>query len=116
MIRHADDGFLADLEMCGCDRNALVDQTLHFADEMFQVNDHAVAHHVDGVRTQNARRQQVENELALVVDNGVPRIVAALIADDDVVVLGKQVNHSALAFVTPVDAYDRRKLRCLICH
>ena len=102
--------------MRGRDFDALVREALHFAHEMLKVNDHTVAHHIDGVRAQNAGRQQVQNELALVVDDGVPRVVAALIADDDVIVLGKQVNHSALAFVTPVDAYDCRKLRCLICH
>ena len=37
------------------------------------------------VVAQNARGQQVQNELALFVDDGVAGVVAALIADDDIV-------------------------------
>ena len=39
------------------------------------------------VVAQDAGGQQVQNELALVVDDGVAGVVAALIADDDVILL-----------------------------
>ena len=50
--------------------------------------------------------QQVQGELAQVVDNGVAGVAAALVADHHVVVPGEQVHHAALALVAPVDAYN----------
>ena len=47
----------------------------------------------------------MQRELALVVDHGVARVAAALIPDNDVVLLGEQIHHSAFAFIAPVDAY-----------
>ena len=48
----------------------------------------------------------MEGELALFVDDGVPGVSAALVADHHVVVLGDQVYHTALALVAPVDAHN----------
>ena len=73
---------------------------------MLQVDDHAVAHYIDYLRAQDARRHQVEDKLTQMVDNSVTGIVAALIADDYIIILRKQVDHSSLAFITPVDAND----------
>ena len=47
---------------------------------------------------------QVQGELPVFVYDGVARVAAALIADDDVEVLGEQVHHPALALVAPVYA------------
>ena len=54
-----------------------------------------------------AGRQQMQREAALVVDDRVARVGAALEADDDVRFAGQQVRHLALALVAPVGAYDR---------
>ena len=70
---------------------------------MLDIHDHTVAHDVDLVLAQYCGRQQVKDEFAFVVDDGVSCVVSALIADDDVLLLRKQIDHSALAFVTPVD-------------
>ena len=43
-----------------------------------------VADDVGDVRVEHARRQGVQGEAAIVIDDGVPRIGAALEADDDV--------------------------------
>ena len=43
------------------------------------------------------------------VDNGMSRIVSALIAADDVKFFGKQIDHSSLSFVAPVDTANRCK-------
>ena len=53
----------------------------------------------------------MEGEFAKFVDDGVARVAAALIADNNIKVLGEQIDHSALALVTPVDAYN-----CCVCH
>ena len=71
---------------------------------MLKVNDHAGAHHVDSLAAKDARGQQVKDKLAPIVDNGVACVIAALIADDYIVFLAEQVNHSALTLVSPVGA------------
>ena len=76
------------------------------AEKMLKVDDDAGAEYVHGVVAQYARRQQVENELALVVNDGVTGVVAALIADNDVVLFREQIDHTALALVAPVGSHD----------
>ena len=48
----------------------------------------------------------MQGKLALLVDDGMTGVAAALIADDHVIVAGQQVHHAALALVAPVDTYD----------
>ena len=99
-------GAVADLQVFGSYRDARIAQTSDLAEEMLKVDDHAVAHDVYSSVTENAGGEQVEDELSLFVDYGVTRIVAALIADYNVIIGGKQIDHTALAFVAPVDTYD----------
>src|SRR5699024_1202173 len=73
------------------------------------INDHAVAHDADDVGPQDAGGQQVQNELAPLVLDGVAGVVAALVADHDIVILAEQVDHAALALVAPVDPSDCSK-------
>ena len=53
----------------------------------------------------------MQGKFAVFIDDGVARVAAALVADYDVVVLGQQVNHAALALVAPVNAND-----CAVSH
>ena len=53
----------------------------------------------------------MQSELAILIDDGVTGVAAALIADDNIIVLGQQVNHAALAFIAPVNTND-----CTISH
>ena len=105
VIRHADRRAVTDDQMLRRDLNALVAQHFNLVEKMLEVDDHARPHHVDGLVTQNARRQQVQNELALFVDDSMPGVVAALIADDDIIFFAQKVDHAALAFITPVCSY-----------
>ena len=107
VVRHGDDRAVGDLEVFGTDGDAGFAQARDLACKVFDVDDHAGAHHADHSFAQNARRQEIEDKLAPLVDDGVPRIVAALIAADDVEILGQKVDHAALALVSPVDADDR---------
>ena len=109
MIRHGDDRPVTDLQILRRDRNPLCAQFVRLLRKMFDVDDHPVAEHVDNTLAQNARRKKIENKFPPLVDDGMPRIVPALIAADDVVVFGQKIDHSALAFVTPVDPTDRSK-------
>ena len=106
MVRHADDGLVADLQVLRRDGDAAVAQTPNLVEQVLGVDDHAGTHDVDGLVAQNAGREEIQHELALVVDDGVPGVVAALIAHDNVVFLRQEIDHAALALVAPVDAYD----------
>ena len=106
VVRHADNGLVADFQVLRRDGDAAGAQTLGLVEHVLRINDHAGAEHVHGLVAQDAARHEVEHELALVVDDGVAGVVAALIAHDDVVLLAEQVDHAAFALVAPVDAYD----------
>ena len=107
VVGHADDGPAAELQIVRRDGDARLPQRFRFVAQMLQIHHHAVADDIDGGLPQDARGQQIQDELALFVDHGVAGVVAALVAADDVVALGEQVHHAALAFVAPVDSYDR---------
>ena len=47
----------------------------------------------------------MKSKLAEFIDDGMPGISAALISDDDIVVFGKEIDHSSLSLIAPVDAY-----------
>ena len=106
VVGHADHRGVADLQVGGRNRHARRAEIFDLSAEVFDVYHHAVPHDVDYLRAQNAGGKQIQNELSLVVDDGVSRVVSALVADDDVVMLGKQVHHPALSFVSPVDTRD----------
>ena len=106
VVRHADNGLVADLQVLRRDGDAAGTQTLGPVEHVLRINDHAGAEHVHGLVAQDAARHEIEHELALVVDDGVAGVVAALIAHDDVVLLAEQVDHAAFALVAPVDTYD----------
>ena len=104
-------GPVADLQVLRGDGDAGSPNVLHLIVKVFAVQGHAVAQDVHHALPEDAGGQQVQGELALVVDDGVTGVAAALIANGDVIVAGEQVHHAALALVAPVDAYDRA-----VCH
>ena len=61
-----------------------VQQAGQFIGELADVQGDPVADDVGDVRVEHARRQGVQGEAAIIIDDGVPRIGAALEADDDV--------------------------------
>ncbi len=106
MIGHADRCTVADLKVCGAYRNAALAQTRSLVEQVLKVDDYARSEDVDGIVAQDAGGQQIQDEPALVVDDGVTGIVAALIADDYIVPFRKQIDHAALALIAPVCSYD----------
>ncbi len=68
------------------------------------VDDHAVADHACAVRVEDARRDELELELAVLGDDGVAGVVAALGADDHVGLRGEVVDDLAFALVAPLAA------------
>ena len=102
-----------------------VQQAGQFIGELADVQGDPVADDVGDVRVEHARGQGVQGEAAIIIDDGVPRIGAALEADDDVGRLRQQIGDFPLAFVAPVGADDRfyhrnpsyynKKINCLSC-
>jgi hypothetical protein len=50
----------------------------------------------------------VQREATVPDDDGVARVGAAAVADDDLAVLGQDIDHLALAFITPLQSDDTR--------
>ena len=106
MERHGDGRTVRDFQVFGADLNTLLGQGGNF---LLEVDDHATAHNADNVGAQNAGGNQVQDEFAALVLDGVACIVAALIARNNVIVLAEQVDHAALALVAPVNAGNGSK-------
>ena len=79
-------------------------QFVDLGEERRRVDDHAVADDTGDARVQDARRDQVEDELLAADVDGVPGVVAALIAADHGEVRCQQIDDLALAFVAPLGA------------
>ena len=99
-----DDGrAVGDLEVFRRDADAGLLQGLDLAAQALEVDDDAVAEDVHDARQADAGGDEMQGKFAVFVDDGVARVVAALIPADDVIFLCDP----ALALVAPVDAYDR---------
>ncbi len=70
------------------------------------VDDDPVADDAGAARVEDAAGQQLELELAVLGDDGVAGVVAALAADGEVGTLGQEVDDLALALVPPLPADD----------
>ena len=53
----------------------------------------------------------MQSKFAVLIDHSMACVAATLVTDDDIIAFRQQVYHSALALVTPVDAYD-----CTVSH
>ncbi len=79
---------------------------INFVIKMFDVDYHAVTEDIYRVGVQDTGRKEVQDEFSVVIYYCVPGVIAALIAAYDVIICGKQVDHAAFAFITPIDTYD----------
>ena len=104
MPGHRDGGLVGELQVFGADLHAAGLDGLHLIREVVEVDDHTGAQHTGDIRVQDAGGQKVQDELALFGDDGVPGIVAALIAGNDIGVFGQQVDDAAFALIAPIDS------------
>ena len=102
---------LGDLEVLRRDRHAGLLQGLDLAPKALEVNDDTVAEDVHDARQADAGGDEVQGKFAVFIDDGMTGVVAALIPADDIIISRDEVDHAALAFVAPVDAYD-----CTVAH
>ena len=79
-------------------------QVFDFGEQGVGVQHHAVADHAGFVQMDDARRDQVENELEVAGLYRVPGVRPALIPGHDVRVGRKVVDDLGLAFITPLGA------------
>ena len=86
--------------------HALRHQSIGLFKKSLRVDNHAVTEHANFAAMNNAGRQQMEHERLIANLHGMAGVVSALVTRHDVEVFGKQVNYLALAFVTPLRAYD----------
>ena len=104
VVRHDQVGVAADLEPRAVD--ALGGQRVDLGQQHPGVDDDAVADHRGDVVVEDAARDQLEGEGLAVDHDGVAGVVAALVADDQVHLLGEEVGELPLALVTPLGADD----------
>ena len=94
----------ADQHAVGRDGQALLGEAVGLGEEGDGVDDHPVAEDAGLARMDDARRDEVQC-VGLVADaHRVARVVAALIARDDVEALGQEIDDLALALVAPLRA------------
>ena len=99
-------GALRDFQIFRRDGDAGLHDAFHLLPQRFAVQRDAVAQNVYDALAENAGGQQMQTKFPAFVDDGMAGIAAALIADDDVIILCHQVHHAALAFVAPVDSHN----------
>ena len=104
VVGHDQVGVAADQELPRVD--PLGRQRVHLGQQHGGVDDHAVADHRRDVVVEDAAGHQLKGEGLAVDDDGVPGVMTALIADDQLHVLGEQVGELALPFVAPLGPDD----------
>src|SRR3989338_6026001 len=73
----------------------LLFEAFYFPEQRFWVHDNAVADHAAHLPVKNPRRNQVQHELAALIDHGVPGVISALITDHVISVFGQDVDDLA---------------------
>ena len=97
---------VADLQQLVLREEAALPQLIDLGEEHGRIDDHAVADHAHFPGVQDAGRNQVQDRLVAIDDHGVAGIVAALVASDDVGVLGQKVDDLPLALIAPLRSDD----------
>ena len=77
-------------------------ELLDLADQVERVHDHAVADDARLRRMEDAARHEPQHALLPFGDHGVARVRPALVADDDVGLVGQHVYDLPLALVAPL--------------
>jgi hypothetical protein len=78
-----------------------------FLEQGRDIQGHTIADDIRDMTVKDARRQLVQGKFAVVVDDGVAGIGAALVTNDNIGLAGKHVGNLAFSFIAPVTAYNR---------
>src|SRR5262249_13834722 len=82
-------------------------------EQRLRIDDHAVADDAGDAGEEDAGGHEPQDELRAVDVDGVPGVVAALVAGHDRELRRQQIDNLALAFVTPLRTEDCQIHRCL---
>ncbi len=85
-------------------RNAALFQHIELLEQRLGGEHHTITDETLDTLMQNPGRDQVQNRLLAIYYQGMPCIVPALKANHGMDLLGKKVNHLALALITPLGA------------
>ena len=85
-------------------------EAVNLLDQRRKMDHDPIADNAGHAGMQNARRDQVQNRLLTIDNQGVAGVVAALKAHHSLCLLSQQVHDLALAFVTPLSADDHYAL------
>ena len=96
-------------------RDAASLELLELLAEEREVDDGPRTEHAERARIEDAARHEVELEGAVLVDDGVSGVVAALEPDDQVRLLRQEVRDLAFAFVAPLSPDDGRHRHVVGC-
>ncbi len=110
MVRHDQVRIAGEPELAGVDLLRL--EHLELVEQHRGIDHHAVADHRDDPRVEHAARHELELEDLAVDDQGVARVVAALVADAHRRFLGEVVGDAALALIAPLGADDHHTGHC----
>ena len=110
MVGHDQVGFFTDLDLVRRDVDPLVGQVIDFIQEHFRVHHHAVSQQA-GFPLEDARRDQMADELLPVDHHGVAGVVSPLEADHHVRHFCQQVHDLSLALIPPLGTDDND-----VCH
>ena len=89
-------------------RNARLAQGGNLFQKTRGVNDHSVGDDRTYVRLKNARRQERELVCFSRSDYGVPGIGTTVVTNDNIVLIGKEIDDFPLGLVAPLQADDTR--------
>jgi hypothetical protein len=103
VVRQNDVSLLAD-EQVAVDIHAHPRKLVHLLEERLRIDDDTVADDAGDARMQNARRNQMQDELRPFHINGVSSVVPALVPRDSREMRRQHVDDLPLAFVAPLRA------------
>src|SRR5207245_3848545 len=83
-------------------------QVLDFFKKSRRVDDHAVGDHRSNIRPKHAGGEKREFERLAVADDGVAGVGPAVVANDDIVLVGEEIDDLAFGLVAPLQADDTR--------
>ena len=86
------------------DFDAVPAELIDLGEERLRVHDDAVAYHARHALVQDAGRDQAQDELPAVHEDGMAGVVATLIPRHDVEMRGHEIDDLAFAFVAPLRA------------
>ena len=104
VVRHDQMGVARDLQRAAVDTLRL--EGVHLLQQYTRVDHHPIADDRRDVVVEDPTGHELEGERLAVDHEGVARVVAALVADDHLHLLGDEVGELPLTFVTPLSTDD----------